>query len=226
MRVGRTASAQRRSRDPRARPRRVHRPPNAPSRLRDSRISASVSATRPSGRGCPARRFRDVSQPPRPGGAMFEYDQDIVEVLLNDNERFQALYKEHNALKAKVREAEIGVLPMDAIQSRHHEEGEASRQGQDGGDDRAVPPRPRLIRRAGSPGGVLGSTTPRSARGYGPFLPPARHPRAFFGRGAGLPVRDTGSSVPRDAASRCCPRRTAKASSPVRRFAESCLLAA
>ena len=44
---------------------------------------------------------------------MFEYDQDIVEVLLNDNERFQALYNEHNALKAKIREAEIGILPLD-----------------------------------------------------------------------------------------------------------------
>lgn len=46
---------------------------------------------------------------------MFEYDQDIVEVLLNDNEQFQALYRQHNALKAKVRDAEIGVLPLDAL---------------------------------------------------------------------------------------------------------------
>ena len=46
---------------------------------------------------------------------MFEYDQDIVEVLLNDNEQFQALYREHNALKEKVRDAEIGVLPLDAL---------------------------------------------------------------------------------------------------------------
>ena len=46
---------------------------------------------------------------------MFEYDQDIVEVLLNDNEQFQALYKEHHSLKAKVRDAEIGVLPLDAL---------------------------------------------------------------------------------------------------------------
>ena len=46
---------------------------------------------------------------------MFEYDQDIVEVLLNDNAQFQALYKEHNALKEKVRNAEIGVLPLDAL---------------------------------------------------------------------------------------------------------------
>lgn len=46
---------------------------------------------------------------------MFEYDQDIVEVLLNDNEQFQALYRQHNALKAKVRDAETGVLPLDAL---------------------------------------------------------------------------------------------------------------
>ncbi len=46
---------------------------------------------------------------------MFEYDQDIVEVLLNDNEQFQALYQEHNALKAKVRDAETGVVPLDAL---------------------------------------------------------------------------------------------------------------
>ena len=46
---------------------------------------------------------------------MFEYDQEIVEVLLNDNEQFQALYKEHNALKEKVRDVEIGVLPLDAL---------------------------------------------------------------------------------------------------------------
>ena len=45
---------------------------------------------------------------------MFEYDQDIVEVLLSDSERFQALYNEHNTLKEKVRDAELGVLPLDA----------------------------------------------------------------------------------------------------------------
>ena len=46
---------------------------------------------------------------------MFEYDHDIVEVLLNDNEQFQALYKEHNTLKKKVRDAELGVLPLDDL---------------------------------------------------------------------------------------------------------------
>ena len=46
---------------------------------------------------------------------MFEYDQDIVEVLLNDNERFQALFREHNSLKERVRDAELGVLPLDDV---------------------------------------------------------------------------------------------------------------
>jgi uncharacterized protein YdcH (DUF465 family) len=44
---------------------------------------------------------------------MFEYDQNIVTTLLNDNEDFQLLYKQHNDLKEKVRSAELGVLPLD-----------------------------------------------------------------------------------------------------------------
>ena len=44
---------------------------------------------------------------------MFEYDQEIVEILLKDNEQFQTLYKEHDDLKTKVRDAEAGVLPLD-----------------------------------------------------------------------------------------------------------------
>ena len=44
---------------------------------------------------------------------MFEYDQDIVEHLLNDNQNFQELYKQHTELKTKVRDAEIGVHPVD-----------------------------------------------------------------------------------------------------------------
>ena len=46
---------------------------------------------------------------------MFEYDQKIVEELLNDNEQFQALYQEHNVLKARVRDAELGVDPLDGL---------------------------------------------------------------------------------------------------------------
>ena len=44
---------------------------------------------------------------------MFEYDQEIVETLLKDNEQFQALYREYDELKTKVRDAEAGVLPFD-----------------------------------------------------------------------------------------------------------------
>ena len=46
---------------------------------------------------------------------MFEYDQDIVDALLDENEQFQALYKAHTELKTKVRDAEIGVLPIDDL---------------------------------------------------------------------------------------------------------------
>lgn len=44
---------------------------------------------------------------------MFEYDQAIVDTLLTDNQRFQELYKQHHELKEKVKNAELGVLPMD-----------------------------------------------------------------------------------------------------------------
>ena len=44
---------------------------------------------------------------------MFEYDQEIVEILLKDSEQFRTFYKEHNELKTKVRDAEAGVLPLD-----------------------------------------------------------------------------------------------------------------
>lgn len=46
---------------------------------------------------------------------MFEYDQDIVTSLLNDNAQFQQLFKQHNDLKEKVRNAELGVLPVDDL---------------------------------------------------------------------------------------------------------------
>ncbi len=44
---------------------------------------------------------------------MFEYEQDIVEELRKSNARFEELYKEHHKLKEKVRDAELGVLPLD-----------------------------------------------------------------------------------------------------------------
>jgi len=44
---------------------------------------------------------------------MFEYDQAIVDTLLHDNQRFQELYNQHHKLKEKVKDAEIGVVPLD-----------------------------------------------------------------------------------------------------------------
>lgn len=44
---------------------------------------------------------------------MFEYEQDIVEKLRTTNELFEELYEEHHRLKEKVRDAELGVLPLD-----------------------------------------------------------------------------------------------------------------
>ena len=44
---------------------------------------------------------------------MFEYEQDIVQALLVENQHFQELFKKHHDLKEKVRDAELGVLPLD-----------------------------------------------------------------------------------------------------------------
>nr|VFJ47203.1 MAG: Uncharacterized conserved protein YdcH, DUF465 family [Candidatus Kentron sp. DK]VFJ58426.1 MAG: Uncharacterized conserved protein YdcH, DUF465 family [Candidatus Kentron sp. DK] len=46
---------------------------------------------------------------------MFEYDQDIVQVLLEEDEQFQELYEYHGKLKEKVRDVENGVRPLDAL---------------------------------------------------------------------------------------------------------------
>ena len=44
---------------------------------------------------------------------MFEYEQDIVEQLRSSNKQFEKLYNEHRKLKTKVRDAELGILPLD-----------------------------------------------------------------------------------------------------------------
>lgn len=46
---------------------------------------------------------------------MFEYEDEIVETLLNENMKFKALFNKHNELKAKVRSAEDGVAPLDDL---------------------------------------------------------------------------------------------------------------
>jgi len=44
---------------------------------------------------------------------MFEYDQEIVEELLTNDEAFKRLYDRHHELKQKVRDANVGALPLD-----------------------------------------------------------------------------------------------------------------
>ena len=46
---------------------------------------------------------------------MFEYDQEIVETLLHRNDQFKLLYDQHSNLKAKVRDANQGTLPLDDL---------------------------------------------------------------------------------------------------------------
>lgn len=44
---------------------------------------------------------------------MFEYDQDVVEYLLSEDDDFKRLYEKHSELKRKVQEANLGTHPMD-----------------------------------------------------------------------------------------------------------------
>jgi hypothetical protein len=45
---------------------------------------------------------------------MFEDQQDQVQQLLNTNPAFKELHDKHQELKQQVRDADLGVLPMDA----------------------------------------------------------------------------------------------------------------
>ena len=44
---------------------------------------------------------------------MFEYEQEIVNALLNENENFKRLYSRHGELKEKVKDANSGIAPLD-----------------------------------------------------------------------------------------------------------------
>jgi uncharacterized protein len=44
---------------------------------------------------------------------MFENQQKDVEVLIKSDAEFRSLYQRHRELDSKVRDAELGVLPMD-----------------------------------------------------------------------------------------------------------------
>ena len=44
---------------------------------------------------------------------MFEYEQEIVNALLSENENFKRLYSRHGELKEKVKNANSGAAPID-----------------------------------------------------------------------------------------------------------------
>ena len=44
---------------------------------------------------------------------MFEYDQDIVESLLNEDDDFKRLFEKHSKLKQQVTDANLGTEPLD-----------------------------------------------------------------------------------------------------------------
>ncbi len=44
---------------------------------------------------------------------MFEYDQQLVEELLENSTEFRELYDQHRELNNKVYDAEMGILPVD-----------------------------------------------------------------------------------------------------------------
>lgn len=46
---------------------------------------------------------------------MFEQDEEEVEKRMRSDSEFRVLYHHHKELDSKVRDAEIGVLPMDEV---------------------------------------------------------------------------------------------------------------
>ena len=46
---------------------------------------------------------------------MFEYDQQIVDKLLEENDEFRSLYEKHKELNQQVDDADVGVLPLDDL---------------------------------------------------------------------------------------------------------------
>ena len=46
---------------------------------------------------------------------MTENEQKVHERLLEQSDEFRGLYDRHNELKAKVRDAELGHVPMDSM---------------------------------------------------------------------------------------------------------------
>jgi uncharacterized protein YdcH (DUF465 family) len=61
----------------------------------------------------PCAVVRAFASTKRGGRLMFETNQQDVETLIKSDSEFRSLYKRHQELDSKVRDAELGVLPMD-----------------------------------------------------------------------------------------------------------------
>jgi uncharacterized protein YdcH (DUF465 family) len=62
----------------------------------------------------PARAVaRAFASTKRGGRLMFENQQNDVETLIKSDSEFRSLYQRHQELDSKVRDAELGVLPLD-----------------------------------------------------------------------------------------------------------------
>lgn len=46
---------------------------------------------------------------------MFEYDKQIVDKLLEENDEFRSLFEKHQELNKQVDDADVGVLPLDDL---------------------------------------------------------------------------------------------------------------
>lgn len=46
---------------------------------------------------------------------MFEFERDIVKALVDDDKQFEELYNQHHVLKEQVRDAELGVSPLNDV---------------------------------------------------------------------------------------------------------------
>jgi uncharacterized protein YdcH (DUF465 family) len=70
----------------------------------DSLTPSTLFATHPRGGVVPMQRG---------GRLMFENQQQDVEGLIKSDQEFRSLYQRHQELDSKVRDAELGVLPLD-----------------------------------------------------------------------------------------------------------------
>jgi uncharacterized protein YdcH (DUF465 family) len=75
-----------------------------------SLVSSTIHPPQPR---CAAHPRGFVAPMQRGGRLMFENQQQDVENLIKSDHEFRSLYQRHQELDSKVRDAELGVLPLD-----------------------------------------------------------------------------------------------------------------